>query len=504
MTEIPYNLELIRPVTPKHLWRILTDEELNKLEEATYTLLRDVGVHFPLKRALDLFAEHGADVDFETETVRLEPELVQKALSQAPRYFSLGGREPEYDFHLQEKHTFYATDGCMPFTIDFETRQKRQSRKKDVALMARMADYFKSIAFYWPMVSAADHGPTAPLHEIHASYLNCRKHVQTETAMGHSTASYAREMATVISGDSETLRSNPPLSVLICCIDPLGQDKEGLETAFVFGEAGLPVGFMAMNTLMTTGPATPAGALATGNAEVISALTMVQLAFPGAPVFHAMPLAVMEPLTAGYMFHSPLADVMFGAAIELAHHFNLPTLGSFGGSDAQAPGWRSAKEGMAGLFSALAGSEMVVGVGGMSAASVLYPENLVLDCDLLHDIWVTTSGIEVNAETLALDMVKRVGPRGHYLMEDHTLKHLRQIPFSDLILETSKRGRTGATAEIETAREEVRRILDSHRPDPLEYAKMTELDRILAAADRGSTDASHPGGGRLGPVLSRQ
>jgi trimethylamine--corrinoid protein Co-methyltransferase len=475
---------LIRPITPKHLWHVLTDVELQKLEDATHTLLREVGIHFPLKRALDLFAEHGAGVDFENEIVRLEPELVKKALSRAPRYFAMGGREPEYSFHLQEKHTFYATDGCMPFTIDFETREKRQSRKDDVAQMARMADYFKSIAFYWPMVSAADYGQTAPLHEIHASYLNCRKHVQTETAMGHSIARYAREMANVISGDGETLRTSPPLSVLICCIDPLGQDKEGLETAFVFAEAGLPVGFMAMNTLMTTGPATPAGALATGNAEVISALTMVQLAFPGAPVFHAMPLAVMEPLTAGYMFHSPLGDVMFGAAIELAHRFNLPTLGSFGGSDATEPGWRSAKEGMAGLFSALAGSEMVVGVGGMAAASVLYPEYLVLDNDLLHDFWVTTSGIEVNAETLALDMVKRVGPRGNYLMEEHTLKHMRRIPFSDLILETTRRGQTGALAEIETARQEAQRILSTHRPDPLEKAKAAELDKIIAAAER--------------------
>jgi trimethylamine--corrinoid protein Co-methyltransferase len=402
----------------------------------------------------------------------------------APRYFALGGREPGYNFHLLEKHTFYATDGCMPFTVDFETRRKRQSCKDDVSRMARMADYYKAIAFYWPMVSAADHGQTAPLHEIHASYLNCRKHVQTETAMGHEIASYAREMAMVISGDGQKLRANPPLSVLICCIDPLGQDKEGLESAFVFAEAGLPVGFMAMNTLMTTGPATPAGALAIGNAEVISALTMVQLAFPGAPIFHAMPLAVMEPLTAGYMFHSPLGDVMFGAAIELAHHFGLPTLGSFGGSDATEPGWRSAKEGMAGLFSALAGSEMVVGVGGMAGASVLYPEYLVMDNDLLHDIWVTTSGIEVNAETLALDMVKRVGPRGNYLMEDHTLKHVRQIPFSDLILETTKKGRTGALAEVETAREEAQRILDTHRPDPLDAAKRAELDKIVVAADR--------------------
>jgi trimethylamine--corrinoid protein Co-methyltransferase len=368
--------------------------------------------------------------------------------------------------------------------VDLETREKRHSRKADVAMMARVADYAKAIAFYWPMVSAADHGETAPLHEIHASYLNCRKHVQTETAMGHQIARYAREMALVIAGDSQNLRQRPTLSVLICCIDPLGQDKEGLETAFVFAEAGLPVGFMAMNTLMSTGPATPAGSLAVGNAEVVSALTMVQLAFPGAPVFHAMPLAVMEPRTGGYLFHSPLGDLMFGAAIELAHHFSLPTLGSFGGSDALQPGWRSAKEGWAGFFSALAGSEMVVGVGGMASASTLYPENLILDCDLYHDFLITSGGVEVSPETLGLDMIKRVGPRGYYLMEPHTIEHLRRIPFSELILETSRKGRTGAEAELETAREQVKAIIETHRPDPLDSQVENELARIIAAADR--------------------
>jgi len=479
-----YNPELIAPIRPKHRWRILTDEELKGLTDATFEILSEVGVHFPLQRALDLFAENGADVDFETQVVKLSPDLVERALSNAPRYFGLGGRDPGYDFHLCRGASFYATDGCMPFVVDLETREKRHSRKADVAMMARVADYAKAIAFYWPMVSAADHGKTAPLHEIHASYLNCRKHVQTETAMGHQIARYAREMALVIAGDSQNLRQRPTLSVLICCIDPLGQDKEGLETAFVFAEAGLPVGFMAMNTLMSTGPATPAGSLAVGNAEVVSALTMVQLAFPGAPVFHAMPLAVMEPRTGGYLFHSPLGDLMFGAAIELAHHFSLPTLGSFGGSDALEPGWRSAKEGWAGFFSALAGSEMVVGVGGMASASTLYPENLILDCDLYHDFLITSGGVEVSPETLGLDMVKRVGPRGDYLMEPHTIEHMRRIPFSELILETSRKGRTGAEAELETAREQVKAIIETHRPDPLDSQVENELARIIAAADR--------------------
>jgi trimethylamine--corrinoid protein Co-methyltransferase len=333
------------------------------------------------------------------------------------------------------------------------------------------------------MVSAADHGHAAPLHEIHASFLNCRKHVQTETAMGHTVATYAREMALVISGDADTMRHRPPLSALVCCIDPLGQDREGLETGLVFAEAGLPVGFMAMNTLMSTGPATAAGALAVGNAEVISALTLIQLAYPGAPVFHAMPLAVMEPYTGGYLFHSPLADAMFGAAIELAHHFDVPTLGSFGGSDALGPGWRSAKEGHAGFFSALAGTEWAVGVGGMSAASTLYPENLILDCDIYHDHLITAAGIEVTDETLAIDTIRRVGPRGNFLMEDHTLRHLRRIPFSELILEVSRNGLTGPEAELEAAREKARWILESHRPDPLDEMVQAELVRVLAAAD---------------------
>jgi trimethylamine--corrinoid protein Co-methyltransferase len=478
-----YNPKLITPIAPKHHWRFFTDDELARLADATYQILEEVGVQFPLPAALAIFADHGADVDFDRQIVRLSRDLVQKALGSAPRYFPVGGRDAAYDFHLQPGRTFYATDGCMPFVVDLETRRKRHSRKADVAMMARMADYLKPIAFYWPMVSAADHGATAPLHEIHASYLNCRKHVQTETAMGRSIATYAREMALVISGDSETMRRRPPLSVLICCIDPLGQDKEGLETALVFAEAGLPVGFMAMNTLMTTGPATAAGALAVGNAEVISALTMIQLASPGTPVFHAMPLAIMEPRIGGYLFHSPLADAMFGAAIELAHYFNVPALGSFGGSDALQPGWRSAKEGHAGLFSALAGSEWVVGVGGMAAASTLYPENLILDCDIHHDHLVTAAGIEVNDDTLALDTIRRVGPRGNFLMESHTLHHLRQIPFSDLMLETSKTGRTGPEAEIEAARENARWIIENHQPDPLDEAVRLELANILAAAD---------------------
>ena len=222
-----YDHKLITPIAPKHNWRILADSELLAFRKATYKILETVGVHFPLQKALDIFAEHGAAVDFENQIVKLSHDLVDKALANAPRYFNLGGREPDYDFHLQEGRSFYSTDGCMPFKIDTETGEKCPTSKDDVAKMARMADFLKPVAFYWPMASAGDHGEMAPLHEIHASYLNCRKHVQTESVMGETPARYALEMALAIAGDRETLRKRPPLSVLICCVDPLGQDDTG-------------------------------------------------------------------------------------------------------------------------------------------------------------------------------------------------------------------------------------------------------------------------------------
>jgi trimethylamine:corrinoid methyltransferase-like protein len=61
---------------------------------------------------------------------------------------------------------------------------------------------------------------------------------------------------------------------------------------------------------------------------------------------------------------------------------------------------------------------------------------------------------------------------------------MRQIPFSDLVLETTKRGRTGANAEIETAQEQARWILRNHEPEPPDEAVQAELERLLAAADR--------------------
>jgi trimethylamine:corrinoid methyltransferase-like protein len=90
---------------------------------------------------------------------------------------------------------YCATDGCGTESVDFVSGERRASNKEDVAKMARVSDYLSSMGFYWPIVSAQDFGPTAPLHELDASFNNTVKHVQTPTVVDEVSARYAIEMA---------------------------------------------------------------------------------------------------------------------------------------------------------------------------------------------------------------------------------------------------------------------------------------------------------------------
>jgi trimethylamine--corrinoid protein Co-methyltransferase len=473
----------IEPIRMNHRLQFLGDAHLDQLQVATLQILEDVGVRFPSERALAIFAEHGAQVDRDTQIVRIPEHLVRKAMASVPRYFHLGARVPSCEFDLQDGVTYFTTDGCGVETVDFETRQRRPSCKADVGRMAHVSDYLSSIAFYWPMVSAQDHGRTAPLHELDASWNNTVKHVQSETLMGAASARYGVEMGTVIAGGTDELRRRPMFSVVICTIAPLVQDKEGIEGALILAEAGIPVGFLAMPTLGTTAPATLAGALAMADAEIISATTLVQLASPGAPVFHSIMQAWADPRSGNYVAY-PLDSRDRYAPVEMAHHWGMPSFGGAFGTESSAPGtWQAAADvGLDPLLVGLAGAEWVTGIGLNRSFTLLYPEAIVLDDDLYHRARYALMDVELSAETLALDVIRAVGPGGHFLAQKHTRKHMRTAMKPAI---THQMGQDGKYRDpLEVARERVTWILNNHQPEPLEQAKKAELTRILESADR--------------------
>jgi trimethylamine--corrinoid protein Co-methyltransferase len=416
----------------------------------------------------------------------MKPDLVLDAMNKAPRAYTLSGRAEGTDLHLGNDHTYFATDGCGVETIDFETGEQRPSCKDDVAKMAHISDYLSSISFYWPMVSAQDYGSVAPLHELDASFNNMVKHVQTETVMGEELARYAVRMAETISGSTENLRKKPPLSSLICTIAPLGQDREGIEAGMVFAEAGVPVGFMGMPNMGSTAPAVPGGALVVANAEVVSASVLMQLVAPGAAVFHSILVSGMNPQSAEYIVGLPEKYLCNAAVVQMAHDWGVPSLaGSFGLEGEEPATWQIGRDSVyTALLCALAGADFTIGLGMLKASTLLIPEQIIFDDEIYHTNRILTAGLNINTNNLALDIIEKVGPGGHFLAQKHTRSNLRERWIPRLTNPQSFVDNGSGLDIRRRARNEVDRILTEYQPEPLDRNIQKELNTILEIAER--------------------
>jgi trimethylamine--corrinoid protein Co-methyltransferase len=124
-------------------------------------------------------------------------------------------------------------------------------------------------------------------------------------------------------------------------------------------------------------------------------------------------------------------------------------------------------------------------MGLMRGSTLLYPEALVMDSEIYHSIRSNLAGIDTREEMLALDVIKAVGHRGHYLRQKHTRKHIRQLQLSELTGQPDPEG--GFRDPVEVAREKTDWILENHHPQPLEEHQQRELTRILDAAEREFT-----------------
>ena len=477
----------IKAITnPKLRLEILTPAEVRRIHDATLNIIENVGVRFPSKRALEIWAAHGATVDQDKMIVRAKPHLIEEALKKAPPAYALAACDPQQDLPLDGNHVFLGTDGCGVEVLDIHTGERRTSCLQDVADIARIGDYSEEIAFHWVALSAQDKpAETRGLHEIKAVWDNSTKHVQTESVYHEAEARAAIEMAASIAGGREALRRRPVLSLMQCSAAPLGHDGGSLDAALVAAEAGVPTGFMTMSACLTTGPATVAGTLAVGNAEVIAATALLQLAYPGAPVFYAAAQTASDPRSGVYTGGGP-EDFLFGAATNvLSDFYNIPlSMGSFA-TGAKEPNWQAGLEsGLSTFMACIVMSDMLLGVGFLHGSRIWSYAQMLMDCEIYAVVHKMLQGIVVDDDTLALDAIAAVGPGGNFLSQKHTRKHMREVFLPQFM---DRRPYNEWEAKKDDARDwalaKARTILATHQPDPLDSKLSTELGRIIASLE---------------------
>jgi trimethylamine--corrinoid protein Co-methyltransferase len=480
----------LNPIVPRLRWNVLRPDDIEAIHESILWTLEEVGVSFPNERALDVLAGNGCAVDRATSVARMPRTIVMEALAQAPRSFTLAARDPEADVVLDGKHCYLTSDGCGVFVIDPRTGEKRASTKADVADSARFVDALPNIAFYWgPMVTAEDVPAVARrMHEVEAIYSNTTKHFQTVDCVTGETARAAIEMAAVVAGGKDELRRRPLLSFVQCPIDPLGNDGEALEAGLVAAEYGVPSCFLSLTLGCATGPATMAGNLVVNMAAVIADTALMQLAFPGAPVFLSGAPSIMDLKTGGYTGGGPEDGLMSAAAVELAHFYGLPAAMGAMGSGAKAENWQAAVDDtFSTILPLMAHADMLNGCGLLDGSKTLSYPLAVMESEIYGFAQQIAGGIEVTPETLAREAIKAVGQGGTYLGQKHTRAHMKEIwqpaVFDRSPYEMWVRG--GKAGAFERAREIAVDILENHKPEPLLAEVAAELRAMVERAEAG-------------------
>jgi trimethylamine--corrinoid protein Co-methyltransferase len=469
------------------LFEVFSSDELYKIHIATLEVLENIGVCVDNEDALHLLSNIGANVDEKTRIVKIPQNLVEEAVRKSPRTVLFAGRDSKYNMSLNGKRVHFGLGGGAISVLSSETNLCRPSTKKDVVDASRLADALSNIDFVMSLFTSQDvPQPVLALHDLHAMLTNTVKPVMV-VDYGLD-AKYLIRMAGAIVGGIENLVDRPILGMYSEPVSPLTHGKSQVANLMSFAKAKLPIAYIPSPASCSTAPATLAGAIVQANAETLSGNVIAQFTSEGARFIYGSNTLILDMKTAVFPYGAPEFMLTNLAMAQLGRYYNLPIWSTGGCSDSKIlDGQAMMEAALTLLIAAQSGANLIHDVGSFLNFGLTGCLELVTICDeLISMISYILGGIEVTDETLAIDVMKIVGPGGHFLSQKHTLKHFKKEHWFPSLIDRQMREtwlKKGSKDLLQRAREKTREILATHSPEPLPKDVQKELDLILRKAE---------------------
>jgi trimethylamine---corrinoid protein Co-methyltransferase len=455
---------------------------VERIHAASMEILAEVGIKVNYKKARALFREAGADVNEETLAVKIPEKLVRWAVEQAPEQFSLFGIDAEFRFDIgpDQAAPVFAGLGTPTRIIDLETGAVRSTLQKDVLdhiiLIDACQHIHNSQMDIWPvdipMTTIHTEAIWAWAHHSRKPYgMGCYGYLPTWDMM---------RMMSIAVGGKQELKKRPRFFAICSVVSPLQMDQAQAEGLLICAEYGQPVTCAPEAIAGTTAPVTLAGLVAQENAEILAHITLAQIFRPGAPVLYGTVSTTANMRYGTVTLGSMETGLITAASAQMARYYGLPIRGVGGTTDSKREDLQAGFERMGTLLPAvLAGVNLITCAGTLDSTMLESHALLMLDDEICGAALRLARGIEVNDESLALDLIKKVGYSGNYITARETSKLFRQelfMPsmFSREPYETWQM--EGSRLAIERAHERVLGILAKHQPREVDPVIARELN----------------------------
>ena len=465
-------------ITPR--LQVLTEDQKETIFLSVLEVLEHTGVRVDNDEGLELLSSAGARVGSQ-ERVHIPSYLVEDALACAPRRITIYNRLGERVMFLEDHRVHFCSQTDSTFFFDPFDGTRRACVRADARLGAILCDALSNI----DMVSFSSLYSDVPgqiaIRIGHKdTVMNCTKPLMHGTGDFASLKAVA-EMAAVVAGGWDELARRPYYVHYAEPLSPLTHTNEGVAKLLFCVEHGIPVIYTPMTLAGSSAPVTAAGNLVACIAESLSGLVMAQLKKRGSPfIFGGVP-TIIDMSTMLVSYGAPEMSLWSAALAEMAHYLHLPVFSTAGCTDAVTFDQQAAAESaISCLMAALSGANLVHDVGFTEAANSASLELIAATDEFIGMIGCIMDGIEVTPETLALDVMDRVGPGGSYFGEKHTVRHFRQNWFPRLLNRHNYEQWTaaGGLSLGDKANQRVRQILQEHKPEPLPPELVAELDEM--------------------------
>ncbi len=411
-------------------YRPLSQEQVETIHKASLQILETIGMGFEegLDTTAKMLLQNGADVDFTTRRIKFPGALITQEVAKAPSRVVLHGRESRYDLDLTQDKVHLGTGGAAIKILDIETGEARATTLADLYDVSRVVDQLDNIHFLVRPCIPTD----IPEDDYDINmYYACMKATQKHVMSGVNNEAGLHkviDLASMIAGGKEKLMEKPFVSVITSfAISPL---KLCTQSTLIMQEANrtqIPVALSCAPMAGSTSPVTMAGTLALIHAEQLAGITICQVTHAGAPLLYGGIPGLANLSTMGYQGGAVECGMMNAAIHQMADHIKVPNYNSSGLTDAKVPdaqaGWEKA---LTVILAAMGGSNYIHHSAGMLESMLTIAlEQFVMDDEIIGNCCKVLKGIDVDAEHLALDVIKAVGPGGNYMTSPHTMKHMR-------------------------------------------------------------------------------
>jgi trimethylamine--corrinoid protein Co-methyltransferase len=460
---------------------VLNEEELEAIHRGALDILETTGVRIEHDKALKLFADSGCIVDYEAKRAKIPSWLAEECLRKCPSHCKFIARDPKNDL-MVGGNTFYFLHGMGMRHVDLDTWQQSPATVEDHRDAMIVADALENLHLagaYEFYMEREGIPPCMVMLENLASglrYSSKAEHFGYEEGCEKFAIEMAKEIGINLCGE---LGSANPLTFY----------NGVVKATYSYAEANFPLQPAVFVVAGSEGPATLAGSLVLSNAQMMASVVMGQLIKPGVGMVIQHGIAPMDMQRGTYQLGGAVEHAITSVAFnQLLHKYRIPSMTCSGYvSTSKKIDFQCGYEKSLGtLTAALSGANLHIFQGGSSFELTYSTELAILDDDIAGWIGHFLQGVEFNKETMAIDLIKEVGPiPGHYLNKAHTRNWWRKEQFIPKVADREVYPvwmKSGKKDALDLAKERMKEILATHKPIPLTLEQERSIEKMLKEA----------------------